>query len=120
MSFSGTFKTGDLAVLAAIALIAWLWASSGGGDSSAPESLRIVTAAGEDTLDLFSDTLFHRGAVTIEIRNGRAAITDSDCPTRQCVNTGWLSETGGISACMPNGVFIEVLGGGVATDAVTY
>lgn len=121
MSFRGTFKPGDLLVLAGIALVTWFWSaaenSRRGGE---PVKLRVVSALGEDTLSLASDTVFSRGAVTVEIRNGEAAITSSDCPTRQCVRTGWLSGTGEISACMPNGVFIEILGEGPGTDAVSY
>lgn len=113
-------KPGDLIVLAVIALVTFLWASSGRSGGENPESLRIVTNDGEDTLSLYRDTVFQRGAVTIEIEAGRAAITESNCHTRQCVRTGWLEAPGQMSACMPNGIFIEVLGGDNTTDAVTY
>lgn len=114
------FKPGDLIVLIVISLIAFLWAASGPKTTGAPEALRIVDALGEDTVSLFTDTLIHKGTVTIEILGAQAAITGSDCPTLQCVRTGWIGEPGAVSACMPNGVFIEIIGGGVSTDAVTY
>lgn len=120
MSSSGMFKPGDFAVLAVIVAVSWLWWSSADPQGGAPEKLRVVSPAGEDTLDLSRDTVITRGAVRIEIRQGQAAITESDCPTRQCVSTGWLNGTGEMSACMPNGVFIEMLGEDSITDAVSY
>lgn len=120
MSFPGMFKPGDLIILLVISFIALIWASSGPDRGAEPVGLRIVDALGEDTVSLFSDTLIHRGPVTIEILDGKGAITGSDCPTGRCVDTGWIGEPGGFSACMPNGVLIEIIGGGVATDAVTY
>ena len=120
MSFPETFKAGDLAVVAVIAVIAFLWSSSGENSGENPESLRVVTGEGEDTLSLFTDTVVQRGELTIEIRAGRAAITESDCPTHQCVRTGWIQSPGQMSACMPNGIFIEVIGSHQSTDAVTY
>ena len=114
------FKPGDIVILVVIALVTWFWAGSGAAGSTDPESLRIVTKYGEDTLSLNTDTLVVSGSVTIEIVGGHAAITDSDCPTHQCVRTGWLESPGQMSACMPNQIFIEVLGSSVTTDAVTY
>lgn len=120
MSFPVTFKPGDAVVIAVIVVIAWVWTSSGAGEGGSAENLRIVTGNTEDTLSLSMDTVVRRGEVTIEIAGGRAAITGSDCPTRQCVRTGWLHVPGQMSACMPNRVFIEVLGESSSTDAVTY
>ncbi len=114
------FKPGDLIILLIISITAFIWASSGPDRGGEPTGLRIVDAQGEDTVSLSSDTLIHRGPVTIEILGGKGAITGSDCPTRQCVSTGWIGEPGAVSACMPNGVFIEITGGGRPTDAVTY
>ncbi len=114
------FKPGDLIILLVISFTAFIWASSGPDRGGEPVGLRIVDALGEDTVSLFTDTLIHKGTVTIEILGAQAAITGSDCPTLQCVRTGWIGEPGAVSACMPNGVFIEIIGGGVSTDAVTY
>ena len=120
MSFSETFNPGDLALLAVIAVIAFLWSSSERNTGEHPESLRIVSGDGEDTLSLFTDTVFHRGEVTIEINDCRAAITESNCPTHQCVRTGWIESPGQMSACMPNQIFIEVIGSDTSTDAISY
>jgi len=120
MSFRGIFKPGDGVLLAVIILITLIWAGWGERNSESSESLRIVTREGEDTLSLYTDTVVFRGNVTIEIKTGRAAITGSDCPTRQCVNTGWIKTAGQISACMPNMVWIEVLGEEQLTDVISY
>jgi len=120
MSFSETFKPGDLVLLAVITLIAFLWWSSEKNFSENPESLRIVYSEVEDTLSLFTDTVIYRGEVTIEISGGSAAITESNCPTHQCVRTGWIQNSGQMSACMPNQIFIEVIGIDTLTDVITY
>ena len=114
------FKPADAFILLAVILITWLWSSGAPDTSGEPESVRIVSLSGEDTLDILKDTVVYRGEVTVEISEGRAAITDSDCPTRQCVSTGWITSPGEMSACMPNGVFIEILGGQRETDATSY
>jgi hypothetical protein len=114
------FKPADGLILLAVILVTWLWSSGAPDASGGPEGVRIVSLSGEDTLDILMDTLVYRGEVTIEIRSGRAAITESDCPTRQCVRTGWIEVPGEMSACMPNGVFIEVVGSAAAPDAMSY
>jgi len=114
------FKPADAFILLAVILVTWLWSSGAPDRSGGPEGLRIVSLEAEDTLDILRDTVVYRGEVTVEISGGSAAITDSDCPTRQCVRTGWISKPGEMSACMPNGVFIEILGGHMETDATSY
>ncbi|MCK5842735.1 MAG: NusG domain II-containing protein, partial [Candidatus Sabulitectum sp.] len=48
------------------------------------------------------------------------AITQSDCHYQQCVHTGFIDTPGQMSACMPNGVWIEILGSEKITDVVSY
>lgn len=49
--------------------------------------------------------------LTIECRDGRVRFKDSDCPDRVCVNTGFISLSGQIAACVPAGILIRVTGG---------
>ena len=52
-----------------------------------------------------------RGAYTntITVRDGKIAVTHSDCPTNDCVHMGWLSD-GGAIVCLPNRVEIRISG----------
>ncbi|PIE53101.1 hypothetical protein CSA37_03100 [Candidatus Fermentibacteria bacterium] len=116
------FKPADLIILLVIAGVTVFWASSGSRSRGEPECLRVVSEQSEDTLFLSCDTVVTRGQVVIEIKDGTAAITASDCPNRLCVQAGWLKETGQLSACMPNRVFIQILGNGTEskTDVISY
>jgi hypothetical protein len=108
MSFRGMFKAGDIAVVAAAGLVAFLWSSSSGRGRAA-EYLRLVTDHGEDTLHLGRDTTIHTDHLTVEIQGGRAAITVSDCPNQYCTAAGWIERPGQTAACMPNRTLIEIL-----------
>lgn len=59
-----------------------------------------------------------QGAYTnvITVRDGRIAVTQSDCPTNDCVRMGWIRDGGSI-ICLPNGVEIRIAGD-TAVDAV--
>lgn len=46
---------------------------------------------------------------TITIRDGKIAITYSDCPGGDCVGCGWISRSGRSIVCLPNGVEIRVV-----------
>ncbi|MDR0293125.1 MAG: NusG domain II-containing protein [Oscillospiraceae bacterium] len=50
--------------------------------------------------------------VTLSIRDQRIAFTRSDCPDKTCVRTGYISGPGQVSACLPNGLVVRVVGGG--------
>jgi len=115
------FKPGDAVLLLIILAIAVFW-SRNSNDVSEEEavSLRIVSAADVDTVSLSADTLITMEHLTVEIRNRRAAFISSDCPTQQCVRAGFIGTPGQMSACMPNGIWIEILGTKKLTDAVSY
>ena len=115
-----TFKPLDGVLLLIILAIAVMWSQCNNKESTEPESLRIVTLNTDDTLTLFRDTLITLDQLSIEIRNKSAAITRSDCHTQQCVHTGFITTPGQMSACMPNGVWIEILGSEKTTDVISY
>lgn len=114
------FKPWDGILLVAILAIAFFWSRCNRTENTEPESLRIVTSNTDDTLSLSRDTIVAVDLLTIEIRNRRAAITHSDCHTQQCVHTGFITTPGQMSACMPNGVWIEIIGSEKTTDVVSY
>ncbi|MBI4530348.1 MAG: NusG domain II-containing protein [Candidatus Latescibacteria bacterium] len=60
------------------------------------------------------------GKTVVEVRKGKAAIVRSPCPHQVCVRAGWVSRRGAITACLPNGVIVRVVGGvETGVDAVT-
>ena len=50
------------------------------------------------------------GPVTIETRNGKAAVTHSGCPNHICERTGWRSSAGEVIVCVPNKVVVRIVG----------
>ncbi len=64
-------------------------------------------------LSLDSDTEFvvegeYENVVTI--KDGKAAITKSDCPGTDCVHSGWIHEAGRSIVCLPNRVELRIEG----------
>lgn len=120
MSTPAIFKPADILILIVVFTVAYFWSTSDSHSDETPTQLRIVTEVSDDTISLFIDTLITHKNVTIEVHNSTAAIIESDCPTGLCVQTGYIHTPGQISVCMPNGVWIEILGEESTTDVISY
>ena len=58
--------------------------------------------------------------ITIEAQPGRIRVAHSDCPSQDCVHTGWVSRAGGQIVCLPNRLIIALEGSDAPLgDAVT-
>ncbi|MDO4632797.1 MAG: NusG domain II-containing protein [Eubacteriales bacterium] len=44
----------------------------------------------------------------VEVKDGKVRMNDADCPDKICVNTGWVSDSGSVIACLPHGVIVIV------------
>lgn len=49
---------------------------------------------------------------TVTVRNGKIAVTASDCPGGDCVGCGWQKNAGKSIVCLPNALEIRVTSGG--------
>ena len=67
---------------------------------------RPIPAMSQLTFDISGD---YTNTVTVAYDN--VAVTHSDCPTQDCVHTGWISYTGQTIVCLPNGVEVRLTGG---------
>ena len=75
------------------------------------------------TVDLSEDAAFglpQNPRVRFAVRGGAVAFTESDCPDKICVRSGFLSRPGQMAACLPNRVSLVVAGtdGADSADAV--
>ncbi len=52
----------------------------------------------------------------ITVRDGRIAVTESDCPGEDCVRTGWAQRPGRGIVCLPNRMEIRITGVAEETD----
>ena len=46
----------------------------------------------------------------IAVRDGKAAVIESDCPGGDCMHSGWISESGRSIVCLPNRVVVRIEG----------
>lgn len=121
MSTRAIFKPADILIIIIVSVFAYFWSIANSHSSETATQLRIVTSQSDDTVSLFMDTLItYCNSVTIHVNNGSAAIIESDCPSGLCVQIGYIDTPGQMSVCMPNGVWIEILGEDVTTDVISY
>ena len=62
----------------------------------------------EDTV--YNISGYHGGENILEIKDGKAHLTNASCPDKLCVNMGYISKTGQSIICLPNKVVIEIKG----------
>lgn len=60
------------------------------------------------------------GHVVVRIEGGTARVIEADCRDKVCVTMGAISRPGAWVACLPNHVFVRVLGTDAGSDAVAY
>jgi len=44
----------------------------------------------------------------------------SPCTGKFCIHSGWLRHSGEVMACLPNGVFVELVGGERRFDSINF
>ena len=72
-------------------------------------------------LDKDQELILLNGRMSMEIKQGRIRVKESDCPRKICVNTGWIKTPGQVIACVPNKVLVEIKSAGSPfLDAVAY
>jgi len=60
------------------------------------------------------------GRTEVAIEGGRARVLDSPCPEKLCIAAGAVSLPGAWIACLPNQVFLRVLGNDEKIDAISF
>ena len=76
----------------------------------------VISVAGEETrrvpLSDFTETTVTGGGYTlrVSIRDGGVTVTDSNCPTQDCVHTGRISRAGQSIVCLPAQVAVQLVG----------
>lgn len=116
-------RKGDWVVLAMVsgligASFATFWTPRTIGHTAAISIGRetLVEAALDTPAEFNIDGL--KGISRLQIADGQIRFVDSPCQGRYCIHTGWLSATGQVAACLPNGVVVEILGGERVYDAI--
>ncbi|MCR4989826.1 MAG: NusG domain II-containing protein [Lachnospiraceae bacterium] len=118
-------------ILTALILLSFLafWLIRSNGSKADPKSVNIyVDGVLLRAVDLSVDDEFRieskHGYNDITVKDGKIAVTGSDCDGKDCVKTGYISGNNGYIACLPHGLLISPKGddsdskGGV--DAFAY
>lgn len=113
MQKSLQFRKADIfaiALVLALAVLTFLCFLPGKDDAAAVQVYQNGTLV--QTLPLDQDTeLIITGQYTntITVQDGKVAITCSDCPGEDCVNSGWLHSSGRSIVCLPNALELRVV-----------
>ena len=103
-----------LVVVALAALLVFLLRPAGGSNLTAVITLDGVQVAQYqlDQLDQPITLTVDGGTypLTIRAEQGRICIEHSDCPSQDCVRTGWISKPGQQIICLPNRLIIALFG----------
>jgi hypothetical protein len=59
------------------------------------------------------------GHNTMEIKGGQVSMIDADCPNKDCIKFGSISQTNQTIICLPNKVSLKISGES-DLDAITY
>lgn len=117
-------KWGDLFVIAlAAALIGGLFVWQAGAGQAALARIRVGDRVyGEYPLaePRRVRVLGRKGVSVIAIRDGAARFIASPCARKICIRAGWLRDGGETTACLPNGVSLEIVGRDARFDSINF
>ncbi len=94
--------------------------------SHEPANYLLIRSSGHApvTETLRPDRMLHitgpLGESIVEINNGRTRFVSSPCTRQVCVHSGWLSNAGGFSACLPNRISLTLVGQHPRFDAINF
>ena len=111
----------DIVLILAIALVG-LCLLFFNGRKTTPGSSVVVEIDGKTVASYPLDTdgvfVLNGGTNTLEIKDGRARISDADCPNMQCVRQGWISRGGQSIVCLPNKLIVTVISSDRSVDYI--
>ena len=111
----------DIVLILAIALVG-LCLLFFNGRKTSPGSSVVVEVDGKTVASYPLDTdgvfVLNGGTNTLEIKDGRARISDADCPNMQCVRQGWISRGGQSIVCLPNMLIVTVTSSDRSVDYI--
>jgi len=111
-------KRGDIIIIAALLVIAlagmyiYFFASR----NNQAVIVILVDGVATDTYPLyqagrdeFIDVQGVSGVTRVHLQDGRVCVIESACPDKICVQTGWISNSARLIACLPNRVIIKII-----------
>ncbi len=111
-----SFCKGDILAIVIVAAIALLvsvifWTSIGAEEGSVVHVYQEGELIREISLNVDTEFVIEgKYENVVTIKDGKAAITESDCPGTDCVHSGWIHEAGRNIVCLPNRVELRIEG----------
>lgn len=117
------FQKADILVVAAVVLLAAVVFALFLPGENGKDGVAEIYQNGKliKTVSLQEDQTFavaDQYSNTITIRDGKIAVTASDCPGQDCVHCGWTNTAGRSIVCLPNGLEIRIVAGSSDVDFV--
>ena len=73
--------------------------------------------AGEYPLDKDGEYPLSGGTNLLVIQDGKAFVKDATCPDKLCINQGKIDKSGQTITCLPNKVYIKLVGSNEGVDS---
>lgn len=105
----------DILVVACIATIGIYLLTSNPSSANSVRMVKIASTSGFEKIYKLEghatvEVEGRLGKSVIEISNGGARFVHSCCPNHLCVKRGWVSKSGDMIACVPNGIIVRIIG----------
>lgn len=104
-----------LAVAIALFLIVELTKEEGAGVVVKVDGVEVA----EYSLSKSGTYPLNGGTNTLVIEDGRAYLSDANCPDKLCVHQGKISRTGEVITCLPNKLTVTVFGAEESVDLIS-
>lgn len=110
------FRKGDLLAVAlvlvlAAALTVWLAIQAAAVDTATAKIYLGGELVAELPLDRDGSYEVHGDYHnTVTVRDGKVAVTHTDCPGGDCLHSGWISTAGRSIVCLPNRMEVRLTG----------
>jgi hypothetical protein len=104
-----------LIVAIALFLIVELTKEEGAGVTVKVDGVKIA----EYSLSADGTYPLNGGTNILVIENGKAYLTDANCPDKLCVHQGKISMTGETITCLPNKLTVSVFGAEQSVDLIS-
>ena len=104
-----------LIVAIALFLVVELTKEEGAGVTVKVDGIKVA----EYSLSADGTYPLNGGTNILVIENGKAYLTDANCPDKLCVHQGKISMTGEVITCLPNTLTVTVFGTEQSVDLVS-
>ena len=123
--FGFQMTKGDVLVLAlALLLVAVSYSAYWGSSLYGNQAALFVSGKHKTSIDLYENRTFKikgkLGESELQVLDGKIRFVASPCDGKQCIYQGWISHSGEIAACVPNGISVRILGPDPRFDTMNF